>query len=441
MDGIDIGAVADAPEVELEVQDAPEEVEGAESPETPESEQQTGNKLSREYSQWIKNGMDPSHPNAQRFGRMAKDDHARGYALAQIDPRGIDGIRELKAQIDAVEHGELRGVQAIQAIQDTLNEVSALDERIVQGDFGVIESFGPEMQAGILKMVPNFLEMQQKSDPEGYAKTLLPHFVSALRESPMVQSFNSLVDALQEAPPQGMPAEAQKWFEQQRWQKASTHINSIAEWLNTQDKQAKALQNGNTPQGAKPQAPSVQDERTKLDQERQKLHYETNVTPQTNKYADTQFKDLLKPYDSRLKLNDTAKGRLAQDFVSAVIKKANANPVYRSQMDRFYKSRNPDPKQVVNLFKVEFDKHAKSVMKDLVTERYGNFLNARGSQQPAARPAPANGAKGPVAAREYVVSSRPSSNDIDHQHPKYMELYAQRKYPMKDGRIAVWRQQ
>src|SRR6266702_6230099 len=78
-------------------------------------------KSSREFSQALKAWRDASPENA-KFARIAKDDHARLYQLHQMEPRGIDGIREKYAMLDSVMHGELKGAEAIGAIQDQLRE-------------------------------------------------------------------------------------------------------------------------------------------------------------------------------------------------------------------------------------------------------------------------------------------------------------------------------
>jgi hypothetical protein len=414
-----------AAEPEVQVEETPQQ----EAPQREESEY--GPKSSREYSQWLKGGMNASDPNAQRFQRLAKDNHARMFALSQLEKGGIDGVREKYALLDSITHGELKGVEAVSAIQDTLREVSDLDDRIAGGDFGVIDSFDDSMKAGIMKMVPNFLSMLQQSNPEDYGKALLPHFVSALRDSPMVQSFNSLVDVLNEAPPSWLPRENLTQWHNDRLNRVLQHVSGIGEWLNAQDKQAKALQNGKP--GVSPgqngkQQPS---EMEQIAQERQKLHYERNITPQTNTYAEKRFDELFRPYQSRLKLNDAQKTDFAAACVSQIVQKANANSVYRSQMDRFYAMKNPDPKQVMNLFKVEFDKHASNVVKGLVESRYGNFLNGQQKQQPAAKSVVSSK---PVGPNVRVVGVKPQSSQINFKATPLEWMHAG-KYRMNDGSI------
>ena len=75
-------------------------------------------KSSREYANWLKGLRDSDPATHGKFARIAKDDHSRLYQLHQMEPRGIDGVREKYALLDSVIHtdperGELRGHEAI----------------------------------------------------------------------------------------------------------------------------------------------------------------------------------------------------------------------------------------------------------------------------------------------------------------------------------------
>src|SRR5882757_3460985 len=116
-----------------------EQIEGQEtSTEGQEQQEQTPEdpyspKSSSEYAKWLK-GIRDSDPANGKFARMAKDDHARLYQLHQMEKRGIDGVRETYALLDSVQHGEVKGVEAVAAMQDELRSVTEIDERLFSGD-------------------------------------------------------------------------------------------------------------------------------------------------------------------------------------------------------------------------------------------------------------------------------------------------------------------
>ena len=58
-------------------------------------------KSSKAYSEWLKAQREAfkDDPNASKFLRLSKDNHARLYQLQQMEPRGIDGIREKYAML------------------------------------------------------------------------------------------------------------------------------------------------------------------------------------------------------------------------------------------------------------------------------------------------------------------------------------------------------
>src|SRR5271170_3222105 len=100
-------------------------------------------KASREYSQWLKALREEkaNDPTAAKFARLSKDNHARLYQLQQMEPRGIDGVRETYALLDSVMHGELKGRDAIGALQDEIRAVQEMDQAILSGDAAALENF------------------------------------------------------------------------------------------------------------------------------------------------------------------------------------------------------------------------------------------------------------------------------------------------------------
>src|ERR1700744_2686879 len=90
-------------------QDVQQQDESQQAQLTPEEKERKG---SRDYQKWL-NGMKETSPEHKPFINRAKDNESRLYALGQIEPRGIDGVRETYAQIQSVQHGDLTGPEAI----------------------------------------------------------------------------------------------------------------------------------------------------------------------------------------------------------------------------------------------------------------------------------------------------------------------------------------
>ena len=346
-----------------------------------------------------------------------------------MEPRGIDGVRETYALLQSVQHGELTGVEALSALQDEIRGIGDVDARIASGDAEVLNEFDDTMKAGIVKMTPAILDMARQSDPEGYAAAVLPHFVEALRGSPLVQDFNGLIDVLNEAPPKWLTENQKSQWTEDRLQRVMGLAGKMGSWFNAQEKKVGDAKLGapGAKAGAKPgDAPSELDT---LRKEQQAQHWNTNIQPQVDAHAEKKFDEMFKPYDKRLRLDKSARDSLKQSFIQGVVKKAVANPVYKSQMSRYNSKRNPDPRTVTNFAKVEFDKHAKNVLDSIVNERYKPFLNGKPGPKPGTPAAPRTSPPGPNVQ---VVTVRPQNIDFKNTPRDWIH---QKKYRTTDGKI------
>lgn len=387
-------------------------------------------KASREYSQWLKALREEKldDPAAAKFARLSKDNHARLYQLQQMEPRGIDGVRETYALLDSVMHGELKGRDAIGALQDEIRAVQEMDQAILAGDAAALENFDDEMKAGIVKMTPAILDMARNMDPESYSRAVLPHFVEALKSSELVSSFNGLVDVLNEAPPKWLTPDQKSQWTEERIQRVMSHAGKMGQWFNAQQQKAGELpkQNGQI-QGKPGEKPSELDT---LRKEQETQHWNTAIQPTLDRHADSTFQKLFAPYSKRLRLDSAATSDLKESFIRGVVGKAKANPAYVSQMGRYHSQRKPDGNIVSNFAKVEFDKHAKTVMDALVNQRYKPFLTG-GQRTQAAAPV-AGQKKGPVAPNVQIVTQKPSNVDYPNTPREWLH---EKKYKTLDGKI------
>lgn len=405
-----------------------------------ESENPYAPKGSREYSQWLKAQQERlgEDPASKKFLRLSKDNHARLYQLQQLEPRGIDGIRERYAAVDSVIHGELKGVEAINALQDELRGVQDIDARLLAGDAAALKDLGEDFTTKALPQLAGpILDMVRENNPEAYSKAVLPHFVAALAQSDLVRDFNGMIDVLNQFPPAYLNDEQKRAWAADQLKNITGLAGNMGKWLNTQATKAGELPKHGAPTARPGQAEQTAEQK-ELEERRagdEKAHWKDNIGTLTNAHADKRFDELMRPFDKRLRLGKEARADLKQTLVQGVTAKAKSNPDYASQMGRYHSQKKPDPTTVANFFGVEFDKHASNTLKALVTQRYGSFLNgkpANGSVKPEA-----NGTRpSPVSPGVTIVTAKP--NNIDHKNTPINWIH-DKKYRLTDGKVVQWR--
>jgi hypothetical protein len=394
-------------------------------------------KASREYSAWLKSLRDSGDPVAAKFARLAKDNHGAQFALRQLDPKGIDGVRERYALMDSVIHtdperGELHGAEAIAAMQDAVREYAEIDELLAQGDPKALESLGDDFNAGLAKLAPTILDRIKGSDPEGYAAAVLPHFVDALSKSELVSNFNAMVDVLEEKPPSWLTEQQKTAWAADQQRKVVQLAAGMGTWLNAQARKAQELPKPGEPGKQNGTGKQFPNEEQTWRKEQQESHWNTNITPKLDAHAAARFNELFRPYATRLKLDPPTAKALMGEFSKRVAGQAAKDKAYIGQIGRYRAMRNPDPATVVNYAKVNFDKHAKSVMEALVNERYKPFLNAK------ARPAaPTNGNGAPPVRGVQDVSTKPADGTYDPRARSLDEIHA-KIFHLNNGKTVRW---
>lgn len=425
---------------------------GAESTESDGAEQQEkeddgeyGSKSSKDYISWLK-AMRDADPNNAKFARLSKDNHGRLFQLNQLEPKGIDGIREKYAMLESIQHGEMKGFEALTAMQDEIKGMAEVDSLLSAGDPKALEALGEDFNEGLAKLTPSILDRIKESDPAAYASAVLPHFVDALRGSELVGSFNGLVDVLEEKAPAWLPEDRKDAWNADKMQRITELAAKMGGWFNNQEKRAADLKNGNAPRGTSGEkqgqkTATVDDERAKFDKDVQDHHWKTNISPKLDQHADQKFSELFKHNQKRLNLPPAALASFKQDVVKEIMKKAISNKDYMDGITRYRGQKNPDASTVLNFAKVEFDKHAKSVVDHMTTQRYGSFLRGKpGPKTGAEGSAPSNGTNpGPVAPGVQIVTQKPPMDQIDHKRTP-LEWIHQRKYRLTNGKTVQVRQ-
>lgn len=429
MDVVDAGEVVDS--------GVSSEESGGEHQEQQQEENPYAPKGSREYSQWLKAQQERlgEDPTAKKFLRLSKDNHARLYQLQQLEPRGIDGIRERYAAVDSVVHGELKGVEAINALQDELRGVQDIDNRLLAGDATALKDLGEDFATKALPQLAGpILDMVREANPEAYSKAVLPHFVAALANSELVRDHNGIIDLLNQKPPDYLTAEQKQAWAVDQMKQIRGLAGNMTSWLNAQAAKAGELPKQGT-QTAKSGQAELTPEQKELEERRkgdETTHWKENIGTLTNAHADKKFDELMRPYDKRLRLDKAARADLKQAFVQGITAKARSNKAYVDQMGRYHSQKKPDPNTVSNYFKVEFDKHAKTSLDSLVNQRYKPFLAGR-PQAGAAKPAA--GAK-PVAPGVTIVNAKPKNIDFKNTPLPWLH---EKKYKTLDGKVVQWR--
>lgn len=440
MDGMDAG-VMDAPDVETpEVETGGTETEQIETDSdvsTAESTEERGTEtdakdnpfttqFSRDYRKWI-NETKAANPEAAKYLQQAKNDYGRLFALQQLEPKGIDGIREKYALLDSLTHGEAKGSEALAAMQESLREAEEVDSYILQGDPRAFESMGEEFNEGLAKLAPAYLERLAQSSPEAFNAAVMPHLVGTLAKSPAIQDFNAMVDVLNEAPPNWLTEQQKSQWAADRLQRVIQHAGKMGEWFNSLGDKAKV-----NPAAPDPQKQKFDEERTKFEQERIEHHWNTNIRPAAIQAENAKFEELFKPYQQRLKLNDAARNDLLQSFKAGMSKAANQDQEYMRQLKMFRGQKTPDAAAVTNYVKNAINKHSKGVMESIVQARYGSFLAGKPKTAPTQQKPVAG--KGPVGPNVEIRTVKPPFDEIDHKRTPIPWLH-QGKYYLKSGKI------
>ena len=398
---------------------------------TPQDDPYT-TKFSREYRAAMK-ALELAHPEQAKFLRQARGNHERLVALTQVEPRGIDGVREHYALMNSVtyadpERGELKGPEALTAMQETLSSIEETDSMLAAGNPKAFDALGSDFDAGLAKLAPIYLERVQKTDPAAFEAAVTPYIVTTLAQSDLVKEFNALVDVLNT---QNDP----RFDEKTKAQFTVTQLAKMGTWLNGLAEKGSPVPQNGKPQVEDPRA-QLEQERSQLERERQDLHWDTKIKPAAAQHENQKFEELLTPYQKRLRLDEAAKGDLLHAFKSKMAQAGTADADYMRQMKIYRNQKNPDPAAVQNYVKNAINKHAKTVMDSLVNARYAPFLNGKPRATVPGQAAAAAVAKaaGPVAPNVEVRTVKPPMNEIDHRNTPIAWL-AMKQYRLYGGKV------
>jgi hypothetical protein len=422
--------------IDVDLAAEPVETEGTEPTESTEQEPQQSNepdspyttKFSREMRAALK-AWEAANPDSARFAKQARDNHARLFALTQLEPKGIDGVREKYALLDSLAVGDSKGIEAVTAMQERLAGVEEVDEMLASGNPKAFDALGPDFDAGLAKLAPSYLDRVKASDPAAYEAAILPHFVSQLANSDLVKEFNALVDVLnaQDDP---------RFDDATKMKFAISQLSKMGQWMNgLAGKVGEIKPNGqvNTQQS------ELEQQRTELERERQQIHWDTKIQPPLVQHENKTFEALLAPYQKRLNLDKASIAARMRDFKAALKAAGEADKDYMRQMKIFRNQRNPDPAVVNNFVKNAITNKSKAIMDQIINENYGSFLKGK-PQTPVTSVANKGKQAGPVEPNVEIRTVKPPMSEIDHQRTP-IEWLAQKKYRLYSGKIIQVRPQ
>ena len=433
----EIGAVLEAPEVDAGAEEVDAgletaaegvaEVEQAETAETPAKDDPYTTKFSRELRAATK-AWELAHPEAKPFARAARENHARLFALNQIEPKGIEGVREKYSLLDGLAHGELKGPEALTAIQEDLAGIEEIDTKLASGDPSALEAFGPEFDQGLAKLAPAILDRILASDKAAHEAIMLPQHVKFLAESDLVKEYNALIDVLNT---QNDP----RFDEKTKMSFAIAQLAKMGQWLNGLQNKAGEVKvaPGVAPAGKQANPADA------LDRERQQFHWDSKIQPSVSAHENKTFDTLFDPYQKRLRLDPAAKADLLQAFKQGMSKAGAADQAYMRQMGIYRGQKNPDPNVVTNFVKNAINRHSKAVMESLIKARYSPFLQTARPKPAVTAPAAGTRPQAPAGPNVEVRTVKPAQSEIDFKRTPIPWL-REHKYRLFSGKVVQVRQ-
>ena len=378
-------------------------------------------KYSREMRAAIK-ALEAAHPESAKYLKQARDNHARLFALGQLEPKGIDGVRETYSLVNSLARGETKGIQALTAMQEDLATYEEGDELIARGDPKALDALGEDFNAGLAKLAPAYLERVLKTDPGAFQAAVNPYIVSTLANSDLVREYNALVDVLNS---QGDP----RFDDKTKMSFAIQQLGKMGKWLNELAAGATAAK----PAPATQQETGQPDPQAQIEQERREIHWERNIYPAAGKAVEEKFNELLKPLQPRLKLTETQRRAAFEDFKAKNTKLCEADKAYGQQISFYRKQKNPDAGSVLNTVKAQLAKTAKNAFDQVKAERWEAFLAAKPKVGSPAQPANGKPA-GPVPPNVEIRTVKPPMSEINHRATP-IEWLAMRQYRLNSGKI------
>ncbi len=414
--GVD-SAQIDGPEASDAGTDAAEAVDVDEdgNPEADaDEEKDDARRGSKAFREWLK--QQEATPEGQRFAKQVRADFYKAQQIAEIDPEGINGIRQKYALLESI-----GGVEAVADLQERAAESDALDQALGAGDPRALDTLGPEFDAGLARLAPAFLDRVMRADPEAFSTALLPHVMSTLAGATLTADLSRMVEVMNAA----------HLDEKGKLDSIGKLLRSIAQFYRTTEQKAAQVKSAPVDQERR----AFEQERSRFEQQQQQAHWSNNIIPQVASHEKQKLEEAFRPYAAKLRLDPAGTEDLFSAFRARLKEVGQADAAYIKQMGIYHKQKNPDPATVGNFVKAAINRHYKSVVDGVVKARYGRFLGAAQAQsrrvQPAARPGAAR------SGAPTIVSAKPSPEEIDYRRTPEADQW-KGIYTLKNGSRVKW---
>lgn len=380
----------------------------------------------KSYREALKSWRDANKDNPEVLKHVKRAYNLNGQfaELSKLDPKGLTGVRETYALLQSA-----GGPEKIVELQQAAQEYQTANERIAAGDPKALEQFGPEFDKGLGKIAPAYLGRIAKGDPQAYADAILPHLMSNLRGSPLVQLFNAMIDDVQ----------AEGVDEKGKIQRIMERLKSLSEWFGKQEARVGQLKQG---QAAPPQDNEFQQRVTAQEQREKDFFWKTQVTPGVVSHENAAIEKALAPFQAKLKLPDAAKKDLILAIKSGLTAAGNSDKTYIDTMNLFRNQKTPDLGKVTAHVRAGIDKHVVAVVKAVTEARYGHVIAARpgpktGTGESRTASPVVAGAKGTKAV-PITVPTKPARETVDWQATKrHGDIYSH-VYVLTNGKTVRW---
>ena len=395
---------------------------------TSENDQKAQEKSYRDFIKGLRDD-DTASPHYKRI----KSDYGRLLEVGRLDPKGVDGVRSTYEALKGVAFGDKQGIEAAREMQAALADSQQTLEAIADGN---LETLSEDQRNGVMRMVPLLLDQLAEQPGDDYAKAVLPHFMGALMDSPLVGAYNQLVNILKQEPPSYLLPNQKADWQAEKFNGIIEQAKAMGGWFKAQEDRVKEFgTKTQNPQGQQQQQQTQDGPAAGAD------WWGKNVHAEMNTHVETEFTKELRPWADKLakagfRLSDAKKSALAQEFVSAATSEMKKDKNYTDQMGRYNKQKAPDANSVKATAKSAFNNVANRVMKDLIERDYGQVLTPKKVGQKTATTSTKPAVTGQTGLR--IVTVKPDRSRIDFQRtPK--DWILSDKYRLRDGTTVQYR--
>ncbi len=368
-------------------------------------------------------------PTTKRVLHSMTDAYGRLQGFIQEFPEGVVQAREAKAILDS-----FGGFDGIAELQDLQEMADSTDDQLRRGDPAFMQRAARAEPDGFAKLVPEAINILQRTNSEAYEKALLGPTLKALEQAGLAYALSEAVKELKAGTPDGI-------------QRAADWIQRTMAWHEGQ----KARFEETNKYARDPRAPELERQQASFS-EAQRNSFLENVSTRIDEY----MKESFTPQVQQLARGRNISAKAQADLVNAAMMQARdslaKNNLFASRVKAF--SRNHGAPDAINramgVIKAQIDGVRKNAIREVWTTRYGSAgptvqarpgtttrqpSNGNANQQPIYQRGQGASADNPVP-----VKQMPPQSEIDiTKDPDRNYLFQGRAYHKPSGKWVAWR--